>query len=292
MDRLLPDSRKVRQVFRSREGIVGTIVFVLSIARPAIQLIRGGVDLVSEIQTVEEVWPYLKDGALWIYNASWLNPLAMLAGAGLIWHSLRTPPETPPESDDDADTVLVPSPIPPEPDTVFDEEHQGAPTPYFQIEQSGSDIRTVLLDNDGAHLTSPDGKFNAGAFVAAFTNHQQDWPRTVRAQVSYFADSKGSRGYIVRTVHHGTWLEAPSGEITIEGKDTRYLILGLTKIQEPSAFCSIEDHRNTVHADLGVEVRALPKTARYIDVEIILDGGESKQFSWQFNPKTFRVWAK
>ena len=48
----------------------------------------------GEIETVKEFWPSIRDGALWVYNASSLNAVAMIAGAGLIWHSLRTPKAT------------------------------------------------------------------------------------------------------------------------------------------------------------------------------------------------------
>jgi hypothetical protein len=97
MGRVFPDRQKLQRLFSSKEGIGGAILFAFGIAKFVFRLVRGGADAVGEIETVKELWPSLKDGALWVYNASSLNAVAMIAGAGLIWHSLRTPKAPPPE---------------------------------------------------------------------------------------------------------------------------------------------------------------------------------------------------
>jgi hypothetical protein len=94
----------------------------------------------------------------------------------------------------------------------------------FQIECSGSDTRMIFLDEDGAHLALGE-RFNAAGLVGAFTNRQDNWPRTVRAQLSYFGKyPKNDATDTLRTIHYGTWLEAPAGEIIIESKTTSRLL--------------------------------------------------------------------
>lgn len=93
MDRILPDRQRLSRLWTSWIGRISTIFLALSVLKPAVQLLRGAINVVNEVQTGIEIGSALKVAALWAYNIvpNWLNTLVMVSSALLVWNSLRTP---------------------------------------------------------------------------------------------------------------------------------------------------------------------------------------------------------
>jgi predicted nucleotide-binding protein len=164
----------------------------------------------------------------------------------------------------------------------------------FPVEWCGTDTRIIVKDDEGCRVSAVEGRWTHFGLVAAFTTRSRTWSSWnggTTARIAYLRHTT-SGNETVRTVHNGLWLDAPSAQITINNNETRYLLLAIGSVQKPSEFCSAEDHRDTAHHSLGIEIRQISNTVRHVEVEIILDSGESKRFPFGINLKTLRLAAR
>jgi hypothetical protein len=294
MGRIVPDRQRVTRLWQSWKGRLSVLVFLYTAIKPTIAFVRRVVEAVNELQTGFEIGVAVKTGAFWLYNIvpTWLNTIAMFGSAALIWHSLRTPQPSLPVlrvAESNALNSLVEPPAANIPDV---RTAQSTDETDYQLESSDVDFRAVFqeLPNESFHVVNPDrDHFNHVAWVVGFTNRRQ-YHCIVRARLIFKVRWGAKSPYTHRTVLNGAWLEGTGAAgVELADKETRYLILAVTKITAPTDWLSVEDHRSTIHHALGVEVRPLPLAAVTIEVTTTLYGGETKTFTFGANLKTLRA---
>jgi hypothetical protein len=273
-----------------RARAIVRIVLYLSLLWQAFQWAGSVIDFVNHIQFfAENVKPALQ--AIRPILSAAISPIgsaittALCVAFLVLDRRYGTPPpaavtnQDSPSSENEAATIRIPSLAP---DPVTD----------YQLEESNHDFRAVFQDlpNQSFHVVNPDkDKFSHAAWIVGFTNRRQ-YHCIVRARLVFKVQWRaGSPIYIHRTVVNGTWLEGTGAEVELADKETRYLILAVAKIESPAEWLSVEDHRATAHARLGIEFRSLPPASVTVEVTTTLYGGETKTFTLGANLKTLRA---
>ena len=150
----------------------------------------------------------------------------------------------------------------------------------------------IVKATDGT-LNVGDTKASAGdAFVASFTNEDLS-PHYVSARLTYRYERRSAYGTPFRIVNNPVWLGQASDSAYFLIHQTHYLVLfAQNRAPHPRDFCSLEDHRLTANASLGIESRILEPLKVSMKIELTVDGTQTKEFHVSANLKTFRIGPK
>jgi len=131
------------------------------------------------------------------------------------------------------------------------------------------------------------------AFVIAFTNETLS-PHIGSARITFY-DRKHS-DMPTRVIHNPVWFDNVGNTVSFGVHVTHYLILLIENRLQPKHFFSIEDHRHTPNATLGIEARQVESISTSMTIELTLDGSSSKPTKKLFyitaNLKTFSLFPK
>ncbi len=111
------------------------------------------------------------------------------------------------------------------------------------------------------------------AFAVAFTNETLS-PHIASARLT-FLSRRRSDEQPARVIHNPVWLYNVGNTVAFGVHATHHLVLFIENRAELKRFFSVEDHRNTANATLGIEGRALEPVSTSMEVELTLDGSST-----------------
>lgn len=130
------------------------------------------------------------------------------------------------------------------------------------------------------------------ALVACFTNEDLSL-HLVGARLMYSrADSGRPRGTPLRIIGNPVWLGRQGNFASFAVHETHYLVLAVENSAHPKQWYSLEDHRLTTNAKLGIESRELDAIKMSMEIELTLDGSKKKSFHFGANFKTLTIVPK
>ena len=157
----------------------------------------------------------------------------------------------------------------------------------FELGQTG-----IVKVADGSLNISDTKSARADAFVASFTNEDLA-PHYVSARLTYRYERRSVYGAPLRVINNPTWLDQAGNSAYFLIHQTRYLVLAAqNRAPHPQQPCSLEDHRLTSNASLGIESRILEPLTTSIKIELTVDGTRTKEFNLRVNFKTLRFFPK